>query len=1151
MQDAMQRIMVALRRSSGRRVALLLATLVLVLGSLGALLTLPLLAKAVQASTAAVTGGAGATLPYVEMEAHQATTNGSILGPDFSLGSLASDAVDRQAVLLTSGQYVQFTLTQPANALNLRYSIPDSASGGGISATLSIYINGVKQSQELQLTSKYSWLYGQPNFSNCNANDWSDTPGGTPHHQFDEVHVLLPQMSAGTTVKLQVDPDNTAPWYAIDVADFEQVPAPLTQPAGSISVTDPPYNADPTGKVDATSAIQQAVNDASAQGKTVWLPKGTFLVTSHILVNNVTMTGAGPWYTVLTGAPVGSNGTGVGVYGYDAYDGQTSSNVTLSNFAIEGQITNRIDCLQDNGIGGSLNNSTISNIWIEHTKVGMWFDGPFSGLKITGCRIDSVLADGINFHRNVTNSSVTQTIIRGTGDDGLAMWSATDNVPATGDSNNTFDHDTVQSPYLANGIAIYGGNGNSVTNDLVTGSQYRGGGIMIDYEDFGNATAPFAGTTTVSNDTIRQTAGIGDQGIQQFGALMFWADSGAMNATFTVSNVEIDNSQYMAISFDGGNPISTINMNGVNISGAEFAFSNKVSQVTGSASNVTASGLTVASIQSCESSGSWNITLGSGNSGWSPSSQVCGFPTGTPTPTPSPTAPLPTPTPSPTPTPQPAPTGTLVLAINAGGSAAGNFVADTDYDQGNQYSDTSTTINTSRVAEAIPQAVWQSCRWNSSFTYTIGGLQAGSSYTVALDWAELTWTAAGQRLFNVAINGTTVLSRFDVYATAGYKTALQKQFTVTANSSGQIVIAFTQGGADNPFISGIEIWQPSGGTATPTPTVTVTPTSTATPTPTPAPSGTLVLAINAGGGAAGNFVADTDYNQGNQYSDTSTAINTSGVSNPAPQAVWQSCRWNSSFTYTIPGLTAGTVYVVKLDWAELTFQAAGQRVFNVTINGSPALINFDVYATAGYKTAVQRQFNVAANSSGQIVIAFTQGTAKADNPFINGIEIWKPTSTPTPPPAGTLITAINAGGSTAGNFVADTGYNQGNQYSDTSTAINTSGVSNPAPQAVWQSCRWNSSFSYTITGLFAGARYTVKLDWAELTFQAAGQRVFNVAINGQTVLSNFDVYATAGYKTALQRQFTVQANSSGQIVISFTQGSADNPFINGIEVYQA
>ena len=44
-----------------------------------------------------------------------------------------------------------------------------------------------------------------------------------------------------------------------------------------------------------------------------------------------------------------------------------------------------------------------------------------------------------------------------------------------------------------------------------------------------------------------------------------------------------------------------------------------------------------------------------------------------------------------------------------------------------------------------------------------------------------------------------------VFAAAGFKQALSRSFTATANGSGQIVIAFTQGGADNPFISGIEI----------------------------------------------------------------------------------------------------------------------------------------------------------------------------------------------------------------------------------------------------------------------------------------------------------------------------------------------------------
>jgi bifunctional ADP-heptose synthase (sugar kinase/adenylyltransferase) len=83
---------------------------------------------------------------------------------------------------------------------------------------------------------------------------------------------------------------------------------------------------------------------------------------------------------------------------------------------------------------------------------------------------------------------------------------------------------------------------------------------------------------------------------------------------------------------------------------------------------------------------------------------------------------------------------------------------------------------------------------------------AGSQHTVLLHFSENYFTAKGKRVFNVAINGTTVLSDFDIYATAGaeYK-ALVETFTATANSSGDIVIAFTKGTADQALIMGIEI----------------------------------------------------------------------------------------------------------------------------------------------------------------------------------------------------------------------------------------------------------------------------------------------------------------------------------------------------------
>jgi hypothetical protein len=116
-------------------------------------------------------------------------------------------------------------------------------------------------------------------------------------------------------------------------------------------------------------------------------------------------------------------------------------------------------------------------------------------------------------------------------------------------------------------------------------------------------------------------------------------------------------------------------------------------------------------------------------------------------------------------------------------------------------------------------------------TYTIPNLSGAQ--TVTLYFAETYVTAAGQRLFNVSINGATVLSNFDIYASAGGSNrAIARTFNVTANSSGQVVIAFTAQ-TENPKINGITV----AGGSTPTPT----PTATRTATPTPTGTGTCAL----------------------------------------------------------------------------------------------------------------------------------------------------------------------------------------------------------------------------------------------------------------------------------------------------------------------
>jgi Domain of unknown function (DUF3472)/Malectin domain/Ricin-type beta-trefoil lectin domain-like len=128
-------------------------------------------------------------------------------------------------------------------------------------------------------------------------------------------------------------------------------------------------------------------------------------------------------------------------------------------------------------------------------------------------------------------------------------------------------------------------------------------------------------------------------------------------------------------------------------------------------------------------------------------------------------------------------------------SAEGNWEPDgywTDAAGDTATSSTSLAVNTSLITSPAPQGVYQNLRSGSDFQYNLIGFIPGTSYTVTLQFVEPTATASGQRLENVAINGTPVLSNFDIFKTAGgqYK-AVGESFTATADSTGTITIHFT------------------------------------------------------------------------------------------------------------------------------------------------------------------------------------------------------------------------------------------------------------------------------------------------------------------------------------------------------------------------
>ncbi len=148
----------------------------------------------------------------------------------------------------------------------------------------------------------------------------------------------------------------------------------------------------------------------------------------------------------------------------------------------------------------------------------------------------------------------------------------------------------------------------------------------------------------------------------------------------------------------------------------------------------------------------------------------------------------------------------------------------------------------------------------------------------------------------------------------------------------------------------------------------------------PAPA---YFAMNCGGTALGPYQADGFFNTGTAYA-TGNIIDTNGLINPAPMAVYQSQRYQS-LTYTFPFLAPYTCYKLRLHFAEVYWTSPGQRVFNVFLNGAKVLNSFDIIQAAGaaYRGNIQ-EFNAVGDQGGTLTVRLQ---TLVDNASINGIEI--------------------------------------------------------------------------------------------------------------------------------------------------------------------
>jgi hypothetical protein len=480
----------------------------------------------------------GAAVPWITYEAeNMAISGGTILGPQYGPNVVGSESSGRKCIQLNGpGQYVQFTAQAAANSIVVRYSVPDTADGTGTNYTLSLYINGVF-AEKLVVTSMYSWLYGKYPFSNNPAD-------GSPRNFYDEVRASRLNINRGDVVRLQADSTDIASNYVIDLVDLENVPAPLVQPADSLSIMS--YGASGTGTTDDTRPLENCIAAANSEGETVWLPGGTYKITSTINIpSNTTIQGAGMWHSQLVGDPalyaessrrVTLNGNG--------------SNIHLSDFAIIGKLNYRNDSEPNDGLGGSYGmSSTISRIWVEHTKTGAWLVNS-SGLVVDSCRFRDTIADGINLCVGMQKTIVTNCTARGTGDDCFPIWPATYTAQTYAPGFNIITHCTGQMPFLANGGAIYGGIGNRIENCLFQDITY-GCGILIS-TTFPVGDNVFSGTTVAGNCDLVRCGGY-DPTYQWRAALQLCLDTYSTGISgLNLNNLNITDSVSYGMSIIGG-----------------------------------------------------------------------------------------------------------------------------------------------------------------------------------------------------------------------------------------------------------------------------------------------------------------------------------------------------------------------------------------------------------------------------------------------------------------------------------------------------------------------------------------------------------------------------------------------------------------------
>lgn len=507
--------------------------------------------------------------PYLRYEAQAGMCSpdgGTFISADpYSQDQLASEASDLQALTLNNkGESVAWTLDADANALTIRFSIPDNAAGTGTQQNLAVY-DGDTKITDVTLDSYWAWQY------TVKANVSEKYPDNTPstdkfaRMRFDEVNVLLPvTVETGHTLKLVKDNDSADP-MTIDFMETEVAPDPM----GFDDIEDE-NKVEFTGKGSALATFV-----LTHKGQTIYIPAGRYEVDEMLVIqgDGTKIVGAGMWHTTLYfSADPGKRSTYSDRGVTCNADNCGLAHLTLDSRSNIRYFENNSSKQIGKGLMGSWGkNSVIENVRVSHFECGAWiadYNGNASrNLRVTNCRFRNNYADGINLCSGTQGAVVSHCSFRNNGDDDQAVWST-----GNWSRNNEYAYNTAENNWRASSLGFFGGQGNKAHHIAIFDAMECGARINGTFQGtgFGDEETEFSDISIYRAGCTSQTTGIqGDFWGNANPAL--WIMGGYFYAVknVTVRNINLYDSRFegVRVQSNSGRAVDNLTMENIHVDG--------------------------------------------------------------------------------------------------------------------------------------------------------------------------------------------------------------------------------------------------------------------------------------------------------------------------------------------------------------------------------------------------------------------------------------------------------------------------------------------------------------------------------------------------------------------------------------------------------